>query len=95
MTRDVSAYPAEDIELPPHYVDTPEVRTAFARYLAEITVFDDQVGQCLDLISQDMASRRAPWSWSSVNKAIRFRLPSGLVMTRASRVAWWFVGPAR
>ena len=47
---DVSAYPAEDIELPPHYVDTPEVRTAFARYLAEITFFDDQVGQCLDLI---------------------------------------------
>ncbi len=44
---DATAYPPDQIELPPYIVDTPVVRENFARYLAEITYFDDQVGSIL------------------------------------------------
>jgi len=49
---DPSAYPPEDLVLPPHYVDTPELRSDFSKYLAEITYFDQQVGQCLSLLKR-------------------------------------------
>ncbi len=44
---DASVYPPEEVKLPPYLVDTPELRDAFSRYLAEITYYDDQVGQVL------------------------------------------------
>ncbi len=49
---DASRYPANEIELPPYYVDTPATREAFSRYLAEITYFDGQVGETLDLLEK-------------------------------------------
>jgi uncharacterized sulfatase len=47
---DASRYPAADVKLPPYLADTPEVRDAFSRYLAEVTYYDDQVGQLLALL---------------------------------------------
>ena len=44
---DVSQYDAAKVELPPYYVDTPETRDAFVRYLAEISYYDWQVGELL------------------------------------------------
>ena len=35
------------LKLPPYYVDTPETRDAFVRYLAEISYYDWQVGELL------------------------------------------------
>jgi N-sulfoglucosamine sulfohydrolase len=49
---DSSRYPPEEIELPPYYLDDPDLRKQFSRYLAEITYFDDQVGQVLDLLQE-------------------------------------------
>jgi len=49
---DASRYPPEKIELPHYYVDTPETREGMSRYLAEITYFDDQVGQSLKLLDK-------------------------------------------
>lgn len=49
---DASAYPPESLTLPPFFVDTPETRERYARYLAEITYFDAQVGQCLELLEK-------------------------------------------
>lgn len=49
---DASAYPPDQLELPPHFVDSPEVRKAFSNYLAEVTYFDHQVGQCLNLLQK-------------------------------------------
>jgi uncharacterized sulfatase len=49
---DASAYPPEKIKLPPYIADTPLVRQEFAKYLAEITFYDDQVGQILGLIDK-------------------------------------------
>ena len=49
---DASQYPPEKIELPPYHVDTPETRDGFSRYLAEITYYDDQVGQILALLDK-------------------------------------------
>ena len=49
---DASRYPPADVELPPYLADTPEVRDAFSRYLAEITYYDDQVGQLLSLLKK-------------------------------------------
>lgn len=48
---DASAYPPEEVQLPPYHVDTPETRDAWSRYLAEITYFDGQVGEILDLLN--------------------------------------------
>ena len=55
---DPSRYPPETLALPPCFVDTPETRADYSRYLAEITVFDDQVGKCLALIDKhDLADK--------------------------------------
>ncbi len=44
---DVSRYDANKVKLPSYYVDTPETRDAFVRYLAEISYYDWQVGELL------------------------------------------------
>jgi len=47
---DASRYPVDQIKLPPYIVDTPVVREAFGRYLAEVTYYDEQVGQVLAML---------------------------------------------
>lgn len=49
---DPSKYPPEKIILPPYIVDTPMVRQEFSKYLAEITYYDGQVGQIMDLLEK-------------------------------------------
>ncbi len=49
---DASAYPPEKLILPPTLGDTPEVREAYSRYLAEITYFDRQVGEVLKTLEE-------------------------------------------
>lgn len=49
---DKSRYPPEQIRLPAYFVDTPETRQNMSAYLAEITYFDSQVGQCLELLEK-------------------------------------------
>lgn len=49
---DSSEYPPETIQLPPYLIDTQDTRRAFAKYLAEISYFDQQVGQILQLVDQ-------------------------------------------
>jgi uncharacterized sulfatase len=47
---DPSRYPTEQLQWPPYLVDTPRTRDAYARYLAEITYMDGQVGEILDVL---------------------------------------------
>jgi uncharacterized sulfatase len=47
---DASRYPARQIKLPPNIADTKRTREDFARYLAEITYMDGQVGEILAAI---------------------------------------------
>lgn len=47
---DATVYPPEKLSLPPVLVDTLETRTAFSKYLAEVTYFDSQVGELVGLI---------------------------------------------
>lgn len=47
---DASRYPPQQVKLPPYIADTPVVRENFSNYLAEITYYDSQVGQILDLL---------------------------------------------
>jgi uncharacterized sulfatase len=49
---DASRYPPAKVKLPPYIADTPVVRDNFSRYLAEITYYDSQVGQILDLLDK-------------------------------------------
>lgn len=42
---DASKYPPAEVKLPPYLVDTPVVRENFSRYLAEISYYDQQVGE--------------------------------------------------
>ncbi|MCR9295314.1 MAG: sulfatase [bacterium] len=49
---DASRYPADKVELPAYIADTPVVRENFSRYLAEISYYDDQVGQIVDLLDR-------------------------------------------
>jgi N-sulfoglucosamine sulfohydrolase len=48
---DPSRYPVDQIKLPPYLLDTPETREGMSKYLAEITYFDDQVGQAVKIIA--------------------------------------------
>jgi uncharacterized sulfatase len=47
---DPSQYPTDQLKWPPYLVDTPVTRDAFARYLAEITYMDGQVGEILAVL---------------------------------------------
>lgn len=49
---DASCYPPEKIKLPPYFVDTPETRQAMSKYLAEITYYDSQVGEAVQLLDK-------------------------------------------
>ncbi|MDF1811445.1 MAG: sulfatase [Verrucomicrobiales bacterium] len=49
---DPSAYPPESLKLAPSWVDTPETRSAYSKYLAEITYYDAQCGALLQMLDQ-------------------------------------------
>lgn len=49
---DPSAYPPASLKLPPTWVDTPETRDTYSKYLAEITYFDQQCGTLLALLDK-------------------------------------------
>jgi len=49
---DASQYDPERLKLPPNIADTPRTRAAFARYLAEITYMDGQVGEILKVLDE-------------------------------------------
>jgi len=49
---DASQYPSASLKLPPVLVDSPDTREGFSRYLAEVTYFDSQVGELVDLLDQ-------------------------------------------
>ncbi len=53
---DASVYPPSKVKLPPYLPDTEIMRDGFSRYLAEISYFDSQVGQILDLLEQHRLS---------------------------------------
>ena len=44
---DASAYPPQQLTVPPYLVDTPQLRDGLSRYYAEITYMDAQVGRLL------------------------------------------------
>lgn len=50
---DASAYPPKKLKLPPYLADTPLTRKCFAKYLAEITYMDSQVGEILGLLDSE------------------------------------------
>jgi uncharacterized sulfatase len=49
---DPSKYARKKLKLPPNIADTPTTREAFARYLAEITYMDGQVGEILKVLEE-------------------------------------------
>ena len=49
---DASAYPPASLKLHPILADSPDTREGYSKYLAEITYFDSQVGQILDLLDK-------------------------------------------
>lgn len=49
---DESHFPADKLVLPPHWIDTPETRRAFAKYCAEVEVLDRQVGDVVKTVDE-------------------------------------------
>lgn len=49
---DAAAYPPESLTLPPSWVDTPETRFQYSKYLAEITYYDAQCGALLKILDR-------------------------------------------
>ena len=47
-----SRYDAAKVKLPPYFVDTEQTRKDMVSYLAEITYYDDQVGQIVKLLDK-------------------------------------------
>ena len=56
MYGDSKQYPADQIILRPYMIDTKETREAFSLYLAEISYFDQQVGEILSIIDDSGVS---------------------------------------
>lgn len=49
---DPTVYDPASLNLPPSFVDTPETRVQYSKYLAEISYFDRQCGAALDLLKE-------------------------------------------
>lgn len=49
---DTTYWKEEDIVLPPNLVDTPQTRSAYLHYLAEVREFDRQVGDVVSLLKE-------------------------------------------
>lgn len=49
---DTSPWKLDDLKLPPHLADTAETRHYFREYLAEVRLFDDEVGQAQSLLEK-------------------------------------------
>ncbi|VGO18702.1 sulfatase family protein [Pontiella sulfatireligans] len=49
---DATQYRNGKHKMPANLVDTPKTREEYARYLAEITYFDGQVGECISMLSK-------------------------------------------
>jgi N-sulfoglucosamine sulfohydrolase len=49
---DASVYPPGSLEFPPVLVDSPDTREYFSKYLAEISYFDSQVGEFVELLDK-------------------------------------------
>lgn len=49
---DPSHFDVETFEMPDHLADTPITRQEFAKYLAEVEVLDEQVGQTLEILDE-------------------------------------------
>lgn len=49
---DASKYPVDELKLPPNIADTELTRRDFAKYLAEITYMDGQVGEILQALEE-------------------------------------------
>ncbi|MGJ8657497.1 MAG: sulfatase family protein [Akkermansiaceae bacterium] len=49
---DTSPWELQDLKLPPNLADTPETRSYFREYLAEVRLFDDQVGKTRALLKK-------------------------------------------
>ncbi|MDF7808356.1 sulfatase [Pontiellaceae bacterium B12219] len=49
---DTSLWKLDELNLPPHLVDTPETRHYFREHLAEVRLFDEQVGQAQALLEK-------------------------------------------
>ena len=62
---DASKYPPRQLKLPPNIADTPRTRQDFARYLAEITYMDSQVGEILATLADAQAADRTLVLFSS------------------------------
>ena len=43
----------DEVELPPYYPDTPEVRTVWAQYLSSVQVFDAKVGKVREMLEKE------------------------------------------
>lgn len=49
---DESKIDRDKLILPPHFIDTPDTRDNYARYLAEITLLDNEVGDMIKLLKE-------------------------------------------
>ena len=47
---DPAAYPPDKLTIPPYLIDTPETRAGLAKYYAEITFLDGQLGACMQVV---------------------------------------------
>jgi N-sulfoglucosamine sulfohydrolase len=51
-TGDPSEFDADKLVLPPHWVDTRNIREEFTKYLAEVRRLDNQVGEVMQLLKE-------------------------------------------
>ena len=93
---DPAAYPPETLKLPPSFVDTPQTRLQYSKYLAEITYFDDQCGTLLRMLDeQDVASNTLVMVVSEQGSGFPFAkwtcfelgLTSGMIVRWPNKVA--------
>lgn len=50
---DPSKFDADSLKLPPNYVDTPETREDYTKYLAEVRRLDNQVGDVVQMLKDE------------------------------------------
>jgi len=62
---EAQGYDPARLKVPPYLVDTPQMRNALARYYTEVTMLDQEVGQCMKAVHQGPAPEHTIFIYTS------------------------------
>lgn len=88
---DASVFDRKKLQLPPQFIDTEVTREYYARYLAEVGLLDQQVGDAMQILKEkNLLQNTLVISYPS--KVRNLLEPNGPIGVQVSSRRWWLPG---